>query len=91
VKLGWFIFVVWQLCTVLTSVGQMIGKTQAVEWGETPTGFRPGSWDLNYVPVDFLIELGAVLVAIQFLVPIAKSLHKRMYVSLWYISPDSCG
>ena len=25
-KLGWFILVVWQLCTVLTSVGQILGK-----------------------------------------------------------------
>jgi cytochrome c oxidase cbb3-type subunit 1 len=85
-RLGWFILVVWQLCTVLTSVGQLLGKAQGVEWGETPTGFRPGSWDLNFVPVDFLIEIGAVLVALQFLVPIAKSLHQRMYVSLWYMS-----
>jgi cytochrome c oxidase cbb3-type subunit 1 len=85
-KLGWFILVVWQLCTVLTSVGQILGKAQGVEWGETPTGFRPGTFELNYVPVDFLIEIGAVLVAIQFLVPIAKSMHKRMYVSMWYVS-----
>lgn len=85
-KLAWFILVVWQLCTVLTSVGQILGKAQAVEWGETPTGFRPGSFDLNYFPVDFLIEIGALLVAFQFLVPIAQSMHKRMYVSMWYVS-----
>jgi cytochrome c oxidase cbb3-type subunit 1 len=85
-RLGWFILGVWQLTVVLTSVGQLLGKGQAVEWGETPTGFRPGSWDMNFVPVDFLIEIGAVLVALQFLWPIAKSLHQRMYVSAWYIS-----
>ena len=84
--LGWLILCVWQFLMVATSVGQLLGYTQAVEWGETPTGFRPGTFQLNYIPVDFLIELGAVLVAIQFLVPIARSLHKRMYVSLWYIS-----
>ena len=85
-KLGWFIWYVWQLCVILTSVGQILGFTQGVEWGETPTGFRPGSFDLNYVPVDFLIEIGAVLVAAQFLTPIARSMNRRLYVSLWYVS-----
>lgn len=85
-KLGYFIFYVWQLLTILTSVGQLLGFTQAVEWGETPTGFKPGTFELNYVPVDFLIEFGAVLVAAQFLTPIAKAMNKKMYVSLWYVS-----
>jgi cytochrome c oxidase cbb3-type subunit 1 len=85
-KLGWLIFVVWQLLTLATSIGQLLGFGQAVEWGETPTGFRPGSFELVYIPVDFLIEVGAVLVALQFLTPIARSIHQRMYVSLWYIS-----
>lgn len=84
--IGWFVLVVWQVLTLLTSVGQLLGLGQALEWGETPTGFRPGSFDLNYVPVDFLIEFGAVLVAVQFLVPIARAMHQRMYVSLWYVS-----
>jgi cytochrome c oxidase cbb3-type subunit 1 len=85
-RLGWLIFGVWQLLMVLTSVGQLLGFGQAVEWGETPTGFEPGTFEMNYVPIDFLIELGAVLVAVQFLTPIVKSMHKRMYVSLWYFS-----
>jgi cytochrome c oxidase cbb3-type subunit 1 len=84
--LGWLILGVWQFLMVATSVGQLLGFTQGVEWGETPTGFRPGTFQLEYIPVDFLVELGAVLVAIQFLVPIARSLHKHMYVSLWYVS-----
>lgn len=84
--LGWVIFGVWQLLVLATTVGQLLGYGQAVEWGETPTGFRPGSWELVYLPVDFLIEVGAVLLAIQFLTPIAKAMRKRMYVSLWYIS-----
>ena len=86
VKLGWLIFFVWQFLTFATSIGQLLGYAQAVEWGETPTGFAPGSWSLNYIPVDFLIMVGAILVAIQFLTPIAQSMHKRMYVSLWYLS-----
>lgn len=85
-RLGWLILVVWQTTMILTSVGQLLGKGQAVEWGETPTGFKPGTFELNYIPIDALIAVGAVLVAIQFLIPIAKSMHRHMYVSLWYIS-----
>ena len=84
--LGWIILVVWQFLILATSVGELLGFGQAVEWGETPTGFLPGTFDLVYIPVDFLIEFGAVLVAIQFLTPIAKSMHAKMYVSLWYLS-----
>lgn len=36
--------------------------------------------------MDLLIEVGAVLVAFQFLTPIFRSIHKRLYVSLWYFS-----
>ncbi|MCG3134191.1 MAG: Cytochrome c oxidase subunit 1, bacteroid [Planctomycetes bacterium] len=84
--LGLLVFWVWQFLTVATSVGQLLGKTQALEWGETPTGFKPGTFELNYIPVDFLIEVGAVLVALQFMTPIVKAMKERMYVSLWYIS-----
>ncbi len=85
-KLGWFIWIVWQAVTLLSSLGQLLGFGQAVEWGETPTGFKPGSFDLNYVPIDLLVGVGAILVAVQFLTPIVKSLHQRLYVSLWYFS-----
>lgn len=85
-KLGWLVWYVWQLLVILTSVGQLLGFAQGLEWGETPTGFAPGTWELNYFPVDFGIELGALLVAAQFLTPIARSMHKRLYVSLWYVS-----
>ncbi len=85
-KLGYLVFFVWQFLMLATIVGQMLGYCQAVEWGETPTGFSPGTFDMNYIPVDFLVEFGAILVAVQFLSPIARSMNKRMYVSLWYIS-----
>lgn len=85
-KLGWLVWYVWQLLVILTSVGQILGFGQGVEWGETPTGFRSGTFEMNYVPVDFLIEIGALLVAAQFLTPIARSMHQRLYVSLWYVS-----
>jgi cytochrome c oxidase cbb3-type subunit 1 len=84
--LGWFILVAWQATVVLTSLGQLLGFAQGVEWGETPTGFRPGSFDLVYVPVDLLIAVGGVCVAVQFLTPLARSLKDRLYVSGWYFS-----
>lgn len=84
--LGWFILIAWQATVVLGSVGQLLGFAQGVEWGETPTGFRPGSFELDYVPVDLLIGVGAVCVAIQFLVPLARSMKERLYVSGWYFS-----
>ncbi len=85
-NLGWVILAVWQTLVVATSVGQLLGFAQGVEWGETPTGFRPGTWELNYIPVDFLIELGAVLVAAQFLTPLARSINRKMYVTGWYLT-----
>ena len=85
-KLGWFLFVYWQLVLVAAFFGQLLGFGQGVEWGETPTGFEPGGWTPNYLPVDFLLELGAVAFAVQFLTPIARSLDKRLYVSSWYFT-----
>ena len=85
-SLGWLIWGVWQFSVFATSIGQLLGKAQAVEWGETPTGFKPGTFELNYIPVDIIIGVGAILVALQFFVPIATAMRKKMYVSLWYIS-----
>ncbi|MFT7461877.1 MAG: cytochrome c oxidase cbb3-type subunit 1 [Pseudohongiellaceae bacterium] len=85
-KLGWVILGIWQFLIFASSIGQLLGFAQAVEWGETPTGFRPGSFEMNYIPVDALIAVGALLLALQFLTPISKSMFKRMYVSLWYFS-----
>lgn len=45
-KLGWFVLYVWQFTVVATSVGQLLGYAQALEWGETPTGFKPGTFEL---------------------------------------------
>ncbi len=85
-KLGWFIFFVWQIIVFSASVGQALGFAQGVEWGETPTGFRPGSFDLQYIPVDLLVAVGALLVAFQFLMPLAKAFNKRLYVTGWYLT-----
>ncbi len=53
----------WQFLVLATSIGVLLGKGQAVEWGETPTGFKPGTLELNFIPGDALIAVGALLVA----------------------------
>jgi len=85
-KVGNLIFVVWQLILLSTIVGFFYDKAQAIEWGETPTGFRPGSFELNYIPVDLLVVVGAVLVIAQFVVPMYKARDQKFYVTLWYFT-----
>jgi cytochrome c oxidase cbb3-type subunit 1 len=85
-KLGELIFWVWQLIVLLTIGGFLLGKAQAIEWGETPTGFRPGTFELNYVPVDLLVVVGAVLVILQFMAPIYQAREQKFYVTLWYFT-----
>ncbi len=84
-KLGWLIFWVYLFIIVWTVVGIMAGYAQAVEWGETPSALAAnGSW---LFPVDELVMVGLILIAIQFLTPIFKFGTKNpMYVSLWYFS-----
>ncbi len=84
--LGTLIFWAWQLILVLAIGGYMTDKAQAIEWGETPTGFRPGTFEMNYVPVDALVVVGAVLVIVQFMVPLFKAREQRFYVTLWYVT-----
>jgi cytochrome c oxidase cbb3-type subunit 1 len=85
-KLGELIFWVWQLILALALFGYLTDKAQAIEWGETPTGFRPGTWELNYVPVDLLVVIGAVLVIVQFMTPIYRARDQKFYVTLWYFT-----
>ncbi len=85
-KVGWLIFGAWQFILLAMITGYLFDKAQAIEWGETPTGFRPGSFDLNWIPVDALIVVGAVLLISQFMVPLFKARHQKFYVSLWYIT-----
>lgn len=85
-KLGELIFWAWQLILALALVGYLTDKAQAIEWGETPTGFRPGTWEMNYVPVDLLVVIGAVLVIVQFMFPIYQSRDQKFYVTLWYFT-----
>lgn len=85
-KVGHLIFWVWQFILLATLTGFLYGKAQAIEWGETPTGFRPGSFELNWVPVDLLVTVGAVLVISQFMVPLYKARHQKFYVTLWYFT-----
>ncbi len=85
-KLAHLIFWVWQLILVLTLVGFCLNKAQAIEWGETPTGFRPGTFEMNYVPIDLLIVVGAVLLIFQFFTPLFKARDQKFYVTLWYFT-----
>ena len=91
--LSYFIFVAWQVIVLSTAGGILLGPTfqdqpwvmnlakslhwpvglgaQGVEWGETPF------W------IDPVALLGLLLVALNFMVPIAK-VKGPLYVSLWY-------
>ena len=84
-RLGWLIFFVYLFIVLWTVVGLLAGYAQAVEWGETPSAFaQNGSW---LFPVDELVMVGLILIAIQFLTPIFKHGSKEpMYVSLWYFT-----
>ena len=67
-RLSYFIFAAWQVVVLATAGGILAGQAQAVEWGETPNVVSPnGSW---LFPIDTLVMVGLVLVAIQFLSPI---------------------
>lgn len=84
-RLGWLIFWVYLFIILWTVVGILAGYAQAVEWGETPSAFAAnGSW---LFPIDELVMVGLILIAIQFLTPIFQHGSKQpMYVSLWYFS-----
>ena len=84
-RLGWLIFWVYLFIILWTVVGILSGYAQAVEWGETPSAFAAnGTW---LFPMDELVMVGLILIAIQFLTPIFQHGSKQpMYVSLWYFS-----
>lgn len=69
--LSYFIFAAWQVVVLSTAGGILLGEAQALEWGETPV------W------IDPLAQAGLLLVAINFMAPIAKA-KGPMYVTLWY-------
>ena len=56
---------------IATAVGILFGEAQGLEWGETPV------W------IDPLALAGLLLVAINFVAPIART-SGPLYVSLWY-------
>ncbi|MEZ6060809.1 MAG: cbb3-type cytochrome c oxidase subunit I [Planctomycetaceae bacterium] len=70
-RLSVAIFVAWQGVVLATAVGLLIGQAQGLEWGETPV------W------IDPVAQLGLLLVAINFMTPIAK-MKGPLYVTLWY-------
>ncbi|KAA3604940.1 MAG: cytochrome oxidase [Planctomycetota bacterium] len=86
IKLGWFLHIALQFTVLATALGLLLGKAQAVEWGETPTGFEPGSFVPNWIPCDLLVAVFAIGLAVQMSIPLIKSRQKKMYVSSWYIT-----
>jgi cytochrome c oxidase cbb3-type subunit 1 len=70
-RLSYFIFAAWQVVVLGTAVGILFGGAQGLEWGETPT------W------IDPLALIGLLLVAVNFMAPIARVIGP-MYVTLWY-------
>jgi len=85
-KLGLLIFWVWQAILLSILGGFALNRAQAIEWGETPTGFRPGTFELNWIPVDLLIVVGAVLLIVQLMTPLYKARDQKYYVTLWYFT-----
>ncbi len=84
-KFGWLIFWVYLFIVLWAVVGLLAGHAQAVEWGETPSALAAnGTW---LFPIDELVMVGLILIAIQFLTPIFQFGSKNpMYVSLWYFT-----
>ncbi len=85
-KLGVFLGWALQFTVLATAVGILLGRAQAVEWGETPTGFEPGSLQPNWIPCDLLVCVFAVGLAIQMSAPMLRARGKRLYVTAWYVT-----
>lgn len=85
-KLGHLVFWVWQAILAAAVGGYLLDRAQAIEWGETPTGFRPGTFEPNWIPVDLLVVVGAVLVIAQFMTPMYRAREQKFYVTLWYFT-----
>jgi len=70
-RLSFAIFFAWQGVVIATAIGILLGEAQGLEWGETPV------W------IDPIALAGLLLVAINFVAPIART-SGPLYVSLWY-------
>jgi cytochrome c oxidase cbb3-type subunit 1 len=70
-RLSYAIFFAWQGVVIASAVGILFGQAQALEWGETPV------W------IDPIALIGLLLVAINFIAPIAQT-RGPLYVTLWY-------
>lgn len=73
-KLSALVFWAWQGIVGLAAAGIILGKAQAIEWGETPTFTDP------------LVVVGAALLILNTATPIFKVRGRRLYVTLWYFS-----
>lgn len=92
-KLSYFIFGAWQVIVLATAAGIVLGPSlQDSAWvadmtRQTGLAFNLGAQGLEWGETPFWIDpvalLGLALVAVNFMVPIAKS-RGPMYVTLWY-------
>ena len=60
-RLSYAIFFAWQAVVIATAIGILLGEAQGLEWGETPV------W------IDPIALAGLLLVAINFVAPIART------------------
>ena len=91
--LSYFIFFAWQVIVLSTALGLVVGPTlQAREWAQEFADdlnitFSLGAQGLEWGETPFWIDplalAGLALLAVNYLVPIAKA-KGPMYVSLWY-------
>ncbi|MCG8587289.1 MAG: cbb3-type cytochrome c oxidase subunit I, partial [Pirellulales bacterium] len=91
--LSYFIFVAWQVVVVSTAAALVIGPSfQSMEWVATLTaqfgtsmslGAQGVEWGETPFWIDPIALVGLLLVAINFMTPIAKA-KGPLYVTLWY-------
>lgn len=72
--LGYFILYAWNLLTLISVIGILLGEAQAIEWGENPV------W------IDPVVLFGLACVVVQFVPALWKTKEKHHYVSIWYFS-----
>lgn len=72
-KLGWFVFVAYNVLVVAAVVMILGGHAQALEWGETP------------IVLDAFIALVVVLYVVNVLTSIWRGRGSPYYVTVWYV------
>ena len=80
-KLGWTLFFVWNIGTVLTGWGLVEANLDA--W---LVAIKPLEWTEFPPIVNLMTEIGLLLIVIQFATPMVRGPERsHLYVSAWYI------